>query len=156
METLKTVLVNFAVVSLVCSIFEYLTPSRNKEIMKIISSVILISLVVTSLFKLDFKNTFDKTDFNFSENTLSEDGLTDLKLLMEKEVYKNIENVLINEGVREYEINMKSEIDFDSAEISLTEIKILSDKSEAEKISRAEKELEKEYGDILKFGEIND
>ena len=56
MDSIKLVLVNYAVCALLGSIFEFILPRKNKDVFRIVSSVILISVIVIPLSRLDLKS----------------------------------------------------------------------------------------------------
>ena len=55
MDSIKLVLVNYAVCALLGGIFEFVLPRKNKDVFRIVSSVILISVIVIPLSRLDLK-----------------------------------------------------------------------------------------------------
>ena len=95
---------NYAVCALLGSIFEFIAPRRNKETFRIISSIILISVIIIPLATFDFKGAFEEQEFQFETEQTEEKALQNTTKLIEREIYKNVEEILINEGVNEYEI----------------------------------------------------
>ena len=67
-------------------------------------------------------------------------------------IYKNVENILINEGVNEYEIYISTNIDDSTNEIVLTEVTVLVDEKFKGEISDLENILKTEFGEVLKIG----
>lgn len=151
MESIKTVLINYAVCALLGSIFEFISPRRSKETFRIVSGIILLSVIVIPLAHLDFTEAIEEMNFEYEE--LSEaDSLLHTANLIEKELYNEIENILINHDVTEYEIYISTEADEKSKEIILTEVSIQVDEKFKEKTDDIESELKADFGEILKVG----
>jgi hypothetical protein len=72
MDSIKTVLMNYAVCALLGSIFEFIAPRRNKETFRIISSIILISVIIIPLATFDFKGAFEEQEFQFETEQTEE------------------------------------------------------------------------------------
>ncbi len=151
MDSIKLVLVNYAVCALFGSIFEFILPRKNKDVFRIVSSIILISVIIIPLSKLDLSSEFEKIEYSL-ETGKSENSIYTTAGFIEKEIYKNIENILINEGVNEYEIYISINVDEGTNEIVLTEVKILIDKKFKDKTSSLENRLKTDFGEVLKIG----
>lgn len=151
MDSIKLVLVNYAVCALLGSIFEFVLPRKNKDVFRIVSSVILISVIVIPLSRLDLKSEFSQLDFSITESD-TQQSINHTANLIEKEIYKSIEEILINEGVNEYEIYIDTKVDEATNEIVLQEVTVLVDELFKEKISVLESILKTEFGEVLKIG----
>jgi hypothetical protein len=151
MDSIKLVLVNYAVCALLGSIFEFVLPRKNKDVFRIVSSVILISVIVIPLSRLDLKNEFSQLDFSITESD-TQQSINHTANLIEKEIYKSIEEILINEGVSEYEIYIDTKVDEATNETVLQEVTVLVDELFKEKISVLESILKTEFGEVLKIG----
>ena len=151
MDSIKLVLVNYAVCALLGSIFEFVLPRKNKDVFRIVSSVILISVIVIPLSRLDLKSEFSNLDFSLTESD-TQQSINHTANLIEKEIYKSIEEILINEGVNEYEIYIDTKVDEATNEIVLQEVTVLVDELFKEKISVLESILKTEFGEVLKIG----
>ena len=53
-ETIKSVLLNYAVCSLAGGILEYITPEKMRKTLRVIITLFLVSTVVFPLLKVDF------------------------------------------------------------------------------------------------------
>lgn len=151
MDSIKLVLVNYAVCALLGSIFEFILPRKNKDVFRIVSSIILISVIIIPLSRIDFENEFSEFGILVEESE-TQTGVNHTASLIEKEIYKNVENILINEGVNEYEIYISTNIDDSTNEIVLTEVTVLVDKKFKGEISDLENILKTEFGEVLKIG----
>jgi hypothetical protein len=151
MDSIKLVLVNYAVCALLGSIFEFILPRKNKDVFRIVSSIILISVIIIPLSRIDFENEFSEFGV-FTEESETQTGVNHTASLIEKEIYKNVENILINEGVNEYEIYISTNIDNSTNEIVLTEVTVLVDEKFKGEISDLENILKTEFGEVLKIG----
>jgi hypothetical protein len=150
-DSIKTVLLNYAVCALLGSVFEFVCPKRTRESMRIVSSVVLISVIALPLMNFDF-NTVLRNVSDEQEEFTQENSLVHTASLMEKEIYKEIENILINEYVDEYEIYITIETDEKEMIINLSRIEVLIDERYKEKIPLLNNALQKEYGDVLIIG----
>jgi hypothetical protein len=151
MDSIKLVLVNYAVCALLGSIFEFILPRKNKDVFRIVSSIILISVIIIPLSRIDFENEFSEFGILVEESE-TQTGVNHTASLIEKEIYKNVENILINEGVNEYEIYISTNIDDSTNEIVLTEVTVLVDEKFKGEISDLENILKTEFGEVLKIG----
>lgn len=151
MDSIKTVLMNYAVCALLGSIFEFIAPRRNKETFRIISSIILISVIIIPLATFDFKGAFEEQEFQFETEQTEEKALQNTTKLIEREIYKNVEEILINEGVNEYEIYVSTRTDEASREVILSELKIFVDSKFQKKIPVLRDKLKGDFGEILKI-----
>ena len=125
MDSIKTVLVNYAICALLGSVLEFISPKKSREAFRIVSGIILISVIVIPLVGFNFSAELEKREFEFEEEGSDEDVLLTTAGLMEKEIYKQIENILINEQIDEYEIYISTEIDEEANEIILSEVNVL-------------------------------
>ena len=151
MDSIKLVLVNYAVCALFGSIFEFLLPRKNKDVFRIVSSIILISVIIIPLSKLNIEDEFLNIEYSL-ETKETENNLQYTAGLIEKEIYKNIENMLINESINEYEIYISTNVDESTNEIVLSGVTVLVDEKFKDKISVLEKNLKSEFGEVLKIG----
>jgi hypothetical protein len=152
MDSIKTVLVNYAICALLGSVLEFISPKKSREAFRIVSGIILISVIVIPLVGFNFSAELEKREFEFEEEGSGEDVLLTTAGLMEKEIYKQIENILINEQIDEYEIYISTEIDEEANEIILSEVNILVGVQFQNKITELSSILGKEFGDILQIG----
>lgn len=152
MDSIKTVLVNYAICALLGSVLEFISPKKSREAFRIVSGIILISVIVIPLVGFNFSAELEKREFEFEEEGSGEDVLLTTAGLMEKEIYKQIENILINEQIDEYEIYISTEIDEEANEIILSEVNVLVGVHFQNKITELSSILGKEFGDILQIG----
>ena len=64
MDSLKLVLVNYAVYALLGSVFEFILPRKNKDVFRIVSSIVLISVIIIPLSKLDLKTELQEIEYS--------------------------------------------------------------------------------------------
>ena len=154
MDSIKLILVNYAVCALLGSIFEFILPRKNKDVFRIVSSIILISVIIIPLSKLDLHDELQGLEYSLETEETS-NNIEYTAGLIEKEIYKNIEHILINDGVNEYEIYISTKADEATNEIVLTEVTVLVDENFKENISGLEKRLKTDFGEVLKIGVKN-
>ena len=154
MDSIKLILVNYAVCALLGSIFEFILPRKNKDVFRIVSSIILISVIIIPLSKLDLHDELQGVEYSL-ETEETANSIEYTAGLIEKEIYKNIENILINDGVNEYEIYISTKVDEVTNEIVLTKVTVMVDENFKENISGLEKRLKTDFGEVLKIGVKN-
>lgn len=152
MDSIKTVLMNYAVCALLGSVFEFITPEKNKELIRIISSIVLIAVIIIPIASFDLFGTMEEIELEVEESEVYEDSILKTSKLIENELYKKIENILINKGIDEYEINISTKTDNETREIVLTGISVLLGKEYENEIQRLKEELNDEFYEVLKIG----
>ena len=152
MDSIKTILINYAVCALWGSVFEFVAPRRSKETFRIVSGVVLISVVLIPLATFDFSGELKNYEVELDEEQNNENALLTTAGLMEKEIYKRVENILINFGVDEYEIYISTKTDEAANEVVLTEVNISVGERYQSKIGSLQGELSGEFGSVLKIG----
>ena len=154
-ETIKTVLLNYAVCAFVGGILEYLAPQKTKNVLRIaVFSVLLLGLF----------SPFVKNEVSFdgiipqSENVENSgfDALMHTANLTERKIRREIKEILINEGINEYEIYISTAIDENENTVFLEEIKIQVAKSFEEKIPLIKSKIPDEYKTVLEVGVKNE
>ncbi len=154
-ETIKTVLLNYVVCSLVGGVLEQITPVKMKKTIRIIVTVFLISSVIFPLFNSDFdltaiyENGINNTEAEYST-------LVHLQNLTEKKIYDEIRNVLINLNINEYEIYITTDISETESTVYLDEIRIEIAQEFENKIEAVKNDVNQEYKSILKVGVKNE
>lgn len=152
MDSIKTVLMNYAVCILLGSVFEFITPEKNKELIRIISSIVLIAVIIIPIASFDLFGAMEEIELEIEEVEAYEDSILKTSKLIEKEVYKKIENILINRGIDEYEINISTKTDKETREIVLTGISVLLGEEYESEIQNLKEELNDEFYEVLKVG----
>ncbi len=151
----KEVLLNFVRCAIAGGVLEYLSPDKNKKILRAVVSVLLIFSCVSPLAGEDF-------DFN-QFFLLVEDGensayeaLMHTANLMEKEIYSHIKNTLINSGVGEYEIYIDTSLNEEENAVVLNSVKIEISKEFFHLTEEIVNSLFGEYGEVLEVSVKNE
>lgn len=154
-ETIKTVLLNYAVCAFVGGILEYIAPERAKKILRIAVVSVLLLGIFSPILKneISFYEIF--ADIEITEN-VSYDALMHTANLTEKKLREEMKEILINAGVNEYEIYISTSVDEKENTVYLEEIKIDVAKKFKDKIPFIEKSVSEEYKGILKVGVKNE
>ncbi len=153
-EIIKTVFLNYAFCSVLGGFVEYLTPDKMKRTVRICTILVILTICFAPLSKIDFN--VNTPNISFSNQEGNYNALMHTASLMEKEVYANVKNTLINLNIEEYEIYVSTEIDEESNTVYFEEIKVEVDKQYEGLLPEIEKGIEKEYKDILKVGVKNE
>ncbi len=154
-ETIKTAFISFTVCSVVGGMLEYLTPLKYRKTLRVAVVGIVLALCIMPVFNKDF-------DFDLKLNTesqgeqLSYDSLMHTASLVEKKVRGQIKDVLINQGVDEYEIYITTTVDKEEDVVYLEEVKVEVHEKYSDKLSDIVKDLPQDYRDIVKTGVKNE
>lgn len=154
-ETIKTVLLNYAVCAFVGGIFEYIAPEKSKKTLRVaIVSAILLG-VFSPLVKSDISLEDLLPETEMSEN-ISYDTLMHTANLTEKKLREEMKEILINQEINEYEIYISTSVDEEENIVYLEEIEIQVGKAFRDKIPEIKKNVSEEYKSILKVGVKNE
>ena len=153
--TIKTVLLNYAVCAFVGGLLEYLAPEKTKKTLR----VAVISVLLLGILSPILKNEISIENL-LPEAEISEDvsykTLVHTASLTEKKLRDEMKEILINEGVNEYEIYVTTSIDEKENTVYLEEIKIEVGKAFENKIALVKSNVPKEYQEVLKVGVKNE
>ncbi len=154
-EIIKNVLLNYAVCAFVGGILEYIAPQKAKKTLRIAVVSLLLIGIFSPIAKTEF--SFDEmlTETEIDEN-VSYDALMHTANMAEKKLREEIKEILINEGINEYEIYISTSVDEKDNTVYLEEIKIEVAENFKEKIPVIEKSVSEEYKEILKVGVKNE
>ncbi|MBR0536407.1 MAG: hypothetical protein IIX14_08530 [Clostridia bacterium] len=151
-DVIKNVFVNYIICAVVGGLLEYISPDKVKKSIRICVVIILLLAVVAPLSKTDFpgfdvQQTESEKDYNVLMHTAN---------LIEKNLWNETKNILINLSVDEYEIYITTGIDEEENTVYLEELKIEVDKAFESKISEIIESIPKEYHQVLKVGVKNE
>ena len=150
-ETVKSVLVNYAVCAFAGGITEYLSPQKAKSTLRIVTALVLIFVTVAPVSGLDLS-----VDDIFSYEEISEyektDSLMHTANLTEKAIYAEMQKILINQGINEYEIYIDTSIEGESNTVYLDSILIEVSKEFEGKIPQIVSAIPEDYKRISKVG----
>lgn len=154
-ETIKTVLVNYAVCALVGGMLEYIAPEKAKKTLRVAVVSVLLLAIVSPITKNEIS-----VESLFPEMQLSEEinynALMHTANLTEKKLREEMKEILINEGVNEYEIYISTSVDEEENTVFLEEIKIEIGKAFEDKITDIKNKAPEEYQKVLKVGVKNE
>ena len=122
-ETVKTVLLNYAICSLAGGILEYITPEKMRKTLRVIITLFLVATVVFPVLKNDINiESILNSDEKIENSEYS--ALVHTQNLLEKKIYEEMHNILINCEVNEYEIYITTTVDEEENTVYLEKIKI--------------------------------
>ncbi len=154
-DTIKTVLLNYAVCAFVGGILEYIAPEKTKKVLRIA----VVSVLLLGIFSPFVKNE-NSIDEIFSvtgnSENISYDTLMHTANLTEKKLREEMKQVLINLGINEYEIYISTSVDEKENTVYLEEIKIEVAENFKDKIPVIEENVSEQYKEILKVGVKNE
>lgn len=154
-ETIKTVLLNYAVCALVGGVLEYIAPEKTKKSLRIAVVSVMLLMVVSPFVKseVNLKNILPEEEI--SEN-VNYDALMHTANLTERKLKAEMKEILIKENINEYEIYIITSVDEEENTVYLEEIKIEVGKAFENKISIIKSNVSEEYQEVLKVGVKND
>ena len=152
-ETIRSVLINYAVCSVLGGIFEYLSPRKVRQTLRIVVLAVLLFSVLTPIMR---SKEIDLNFENVQTEQVSYETLLHTANLIEKSIKNNIKEILINLGVNEYEIYVTTSVDEVEGVVFLEEIKVEVDKAFSDKIESIKSEIPEDYKDVLYVGVKNE
>lgn len=147
-EVIKTVFVNYIACALAGGFLEYIAPQNARKTLRVAVVAVMLITSLSPLLKIDL-NFSEYTADNETNETLLYDALMHTANLTEKKIYNEMRNILINAGVDEYEIYVKTSADPEENTVYLEEIKIRVSEEFTEKIPEIENAVTEEYKPVL-------
>ena len=155
-EIIKTVLLNYAVCALVGGVLEYIAPEKTKKTLRIAVVSVMLLVVVTPVVKGEISLESNMVSEDEISENVNYNALIHTANLTEQKLKEEMKEILINEGVNEYEIYITTTIDEENNTVFLEEIKIEVDKSFENKIRAIKNKVPEEYQEVLKVGVKNE
>ncbi len=154
-ETVKSAFVSFAVCSVVGGMLEYLTPKKYRKTLRVTVVGVVLALCIVPAFgeHIDFNLNLDTQQDN---EQLAYDSLMHTANLVEKKVRGQIKELLINEGVDEYEIYITTSVDKVESTIYLEEVVVEIGEKFGDKLPVINKKIPDEYKSIVRTGVKNE
>lgn len=154
-ESVKAVLLNYAVCSLVGGILSHIAPEKMRKTLRVIITLFLISTIIFPLLRSEIKidDLFNK-EINLDENQYS--SLLHMQNLLEEKLYGDVSKILINYGINEYEIYITTTADEVENIVFLDEIKIEVSKEFEYLQENIINDIPQEYKAVLKVGVKNE
>ena len=154
-ETVKTVLLNYAICSLVGGILEYITPEKMRKTLRVIITLFLVATVVFPVLKNDINiESILNSDEKIENSEYS--ALVHTQNLLEKKIYEEMRNILINCEVNEYEIYITTTVDEEENTVYLKKIKIDISRGFINKTEDIKSLVPQEYKSVLEVGVKNE
>lgn len=146
-ETVKSVFVNYIVCALMGGFLEYAAPEKARKTLRVTVVAVMLVASLSPLLKLNFElPEFEQT----SENVQTEyDKLIHTAGIIEKRIYSEMRDILINLGINEYEIYVKTTVDKDSFTVWLEEITIQVPQEYTDAYTEIENAVPQEYKQVL-------
>lgn len=154
-DTIKTVLFNYALCAFVGGVLEYIAPEKTKKTLRVAVVSVLLLCVLSPIVKSDFSvdDLFSNAE---TQQEMNYDALMHTANLTEQKVRAEMKEILINEGVNEYEIYISTSVDEEKNTVYLEEIKIEVGKAFEDKIDGIRNKIPQEYKSVLKVGVKNE
>ena len=154
-ETIKTVLLNYAVCALVGGVLEYIAPEKTKKTLRITIVSVMLLMVISPIVKseVNLENLLPEEEISEKMNY---DALMHTANLTERKLREEMKEILIKENINEYEIYITTTVDEKENTVFLEEIKIEVGKAFEGKIGVIKSSVPKEYQEVLKVGVKNE
>ena len=152
-EAIKTAFISFTVCSVVGGMLEYLTPPKYRKTLRVVVVGIVLALCIMPVFDNDFDL---KLDSESQGEQLSYDSLMHTANLVENKIRRQIKDILINQGIDEYEIYITTTVDKEESVVFLEEIIVEVHEKYGGKLEAVVKEIPQDYRDIVKTGVKNE
>ena len=154
-EIIKTVLFNYGVCALIGGVLEYISPEKTKKTLRVAVVSVLLLVVVLPFAKNKIKLEYPVPDGEINEK-INYEALMHTANLTERKLREEVKEILIKEGINEYEIYITTTVDEDENTVFLEEIKIEVGKAFESKISSIKSNIPEEYQEVLKVGVKNE
>ncbi|MEE1505316.1 MAG: hypothetical protein UGF89_13865 [Acutalibacteraceae bacterium] len=155
-QTIKTVLLNYAVCALVGGVLEYIAPEKIKKTLRVAVVSVMLLVVISPIAKTEITLEGNLISQEELSEKMNYDVLMHTANLTERRIREEIKEILIKENVNEYEIYITTTVDEEKNTVFLTEIKIEIGKAFENKIELVKNNVPKEYQEVLKVGVKNE
>lgn len=154
-ESVKNVFINYIFCAVFGGILEYITPSKMRKTIRVCVVALMLATALSPALNIDID--FDKGFY--SDGLVQREQYNSLMHtanLIEKTIYDEMKNILINSDVDEYEIYVTTNIDEENNTVYLNEIRIELDKAFEAQIEVISQKIPNEYNKIFKIGVKNE
>lgn len=154
-ETIKTVILNYAMCALVGGVLEYLAPEKTRKTLRVAVISVLLLAILSPIVKgkIEIESLLPQVEVAEDVNYKA---LVHTASLTEKKLRDEMKEILINEGVNEYEVYVTTTIDEEENTVYLEEIKIEVGKAFEHKIPSIKKKVSQYYQEVLKVSVKNE
>ena len=147
-DVIKSVFVNYIACALLGGFLEYFAPSKIRRTLRVAVIAVMLVTSVAPVLKIDL-GELDFSGYEEAGEGTAYDALMHTANLTEKKIYGEIRDILINQGVDEYEIYVTTSVEQETNTVFLEEIKVETDERFKDKITDIENAVSKEYQGIL-------
>ncbi len=155
-QTIKTVLLNYAVCALVGGVLEYIAPEKTKKTLRVAVVSVMLLVVVSPIAKTEISLEGNVISQEEIRENMNYDALMHTANLTERKLREEMKEILIKENINEYEIYITTTVDEEKNTVILTEIKIEIGKAFEDKLELVKSNVPKEYQEVLKVGVKNE
>ncbi|MGN0526762.1 MAG: hypothetical protein ACI4IF_04940 [Acutalibacteraceae bacterium] len=152
-ETIKSVLINYAICSVLGGVLEYLSPEKARKTLRIVVLTVLLFSVLTPVMK---SQKIDLQLDNAESEEISYDTLLHTANLIEKSIKNNIKEILINLGINEYEIYVTTSVDEAEGVVFLEDVRVEVGEEFSDKIETVKSKIPDDYKAVLYVGVKNE
>ncbi len=151
-EIIKSVFVNYILCAALGGILEYLTPERFRKALRVAVVSLMVFSVVSPFLGNDI--VLDALPFEEAQDITRSNSLEGLASLTQKSIYSEIQQILINHQINEYEIDVEVNYSEEENTVYLDSIKINVDNND--KIEAILADIPKEYKSVTEIGAKNE
>ena len=149
MQSFKTAVLNMSACALFGSLAELLSVRKNAGVMRAVTAALIIVMSAASLSGADIPSIFPDDEYSGFDST---GNAKQAAALLEKKIYADIENLLISEGLDEYEIYIDIVSDEKLNTVSLEKITVLAGREFESAVPRLRTRLGELYACAVTVG----
>lgn len=147
---IREIFLNFAVCSVLATVYEWIVPPKTKETFRSVAAILLIAVTVLPLFQNDYSELNRIiTEWQTKEESTAENGEYDILVgEVKRKIYSDTEKTLISCGVTEYEIYVTATYVKEENTVVLSQVKTVLPKAEIKKCGEIQKQLFDLFGEV--------
>ena len=148
-DTIRNIFLSYIVCSVLGGVLQYLSPDKMKKTLRSIIVGVILPLTKgeISLNKPDFTQHYEQEELNSLMHTAN---------LLERKIYKQTEEILINLGIDEYEIYITANPSIADNTVYLERYYIEIEEKHRNKTDALRSKISDEYKSILEIGVKNE
>ena len=154
-DAVKNVFINYIFCAVFGGVLEYITPQKMRKAIRVCVVAVMLASSLSPVLNIDIDFDYSLSSEN-SGQLQQYDTLMHTAGLIEKKVYGEMKDILINAEVDEYEIYVTTNIDEQNNIVYLEKIRIETDKSFESKIREISSAIPEEYEKVFEIGVKNE
>ncbi len=154
-QAVKAAFVNYAVCAVVGGVLEYLVAPKYRKTLRVAVVGVILAVSLAPFTGISWDVDLENDKAYIRENT-TYDALMHTANLTEKKVRLQVKDILIKNGINEYEIYVTTSVDKEECVVYLESIVIEVDRVYESLLPQINNEIPDEYKSIARTGVKND